>query len=288
MKTPRYFIATTLGHVSHVSKLWLGATFAMFLGSSSPTLAVQVQSVGGGITNVVFLDTYEDAPVIDGEPIAPQVGSWAFTSFYSHVLTNVPPGAAHGTKYLQMSRPPGGGTTIVADHGALSSAIYNNVLASFYFYVPVGTNAAVFEVSLTPTFDTSFGGLFSAPLWLEGLDGTSTTGELWTYVNGNGTGAGYTNTGLTFQKGVWNLMTIDYAFLAGADNDTFTFAVNGISSAPLNAGGYSGVADPTDLRYLDFRTGAIGNFFLDIPEPSTAVLVGLAGLALWRRKRTAK
>jgi len=71
----------------------------------------------------------------------------------------------------------------------------------------------------------------------------------------------------------------------GVFNDFVTFTLNGISSAAINAGGYANVADPANLRYMDFRTGANNSvFFLDAPEPSVIGLMAVGFLSLFARK----
>src|SRR5262245_54771116 len=111
-------------------RLVSGVIAVVLLASSWSSLAVMVATVGGGATNLVFYDDYEHNAV-DVEPTNATVGAWAFTSFFSHTRTNVPPGdAAAGIQYLRMSRPPGGGTTIVADYGARSSASFSDVISS--------------------------------------------------------------------------------------------------------------------------------------------------------------
>lgn len=244
----------------------------LLIASTASAVAVKDGSV------FKFADTFENTAA-GSEPLSPQVGSWLGTTSSSTVQNGPVPGAYEGTKYLRLIRP--NSVTIAADFGAVSSG---TVSAYFSLFIPTGSNNFVFEMSLSPTLDLASGGVFVAPVFVESF-GTSVN----TYVAPGGD-ASYTGTGVSLIPGQWQSWRVDYTFLAGANNDTFTVTVDGNTSAPINGGGYNNVADPASLRYLEFRTGGTGNFFLDtspaVPEPASAALaVMLAGCVVARRRR---
>ena len=219
-----------------------------------------------------FYDNFEAPDAVGSAPSA-NVGSWSVFGAGQLAVSNaVPPGAFDGNQYLKMWRTGGGGTAAAADFGLTSSG---NLKAAFSLFIPTGSPNAVAYIMLGPdanNVNTPKVLLFVKP---------STDNKVYYY---NSTQTSELDTGFTYQPGVWQTWQIGYTF-DPVNPDPWTVSVNGNTSTSIHS---PGVTDG-NLQYLNFSTGAFNSeFFLDAPEPSAAVLVGLAGLALWRRKRTAE
>ena len=229
--------------------------------TAAPPVAHAVKIEAGPTT--VFFDTFEGYTP-GSQP------AWS-SSTATTLVTNAPvPGPAEGAQYLGLDRPVGPAfqqTVAQVDFGAVSSGA---LTASFRVFIPATAPNDVLQMSLTPNSPPGNADIFGAPVWL-----TTSGNDVHTYTGPPAQTD--TLTGVTFVKGAWQTWKVIYTFNPSTNDDTFTVSVDGMTSAPINAGGYSNVGDPANLRYLNFRVGDVGTFYLDaVPEPGSVAIVGLA------------
>jgi hypothetical protein len=287
---------TRIGRILTAAQGVAIAVLGIMFPLASPTEAVVVKD---GANNVLFRDNFEGVST-GSEPIAPQVGNWVATSFFTHVHTNAsdndprkPPGPFHASppgenKYLRLPRYTAGadpnnpysplGPTYMtgANFGVRTSG---SVIAEFAMYIP--TTVVDFPIGIGLSDQASYTG---SRAWIDVLPQQN---RLVYYNDSVGT---VLIPGVTYRTDVWQVWTLEYIINPGAANDQWRVTIDGVTSSfvpSISAG--NGLPDgvTTTLQYLVLRGDNNGaTVFVDAaPEPASVGVLAMAGMLLIGRRR---
>lgn len=253
--------------------------------------AVVITTSSGSTTN--FFDNFDSVGQLtapgntDADPIGGSPGSWTITEDASGSNINViasvaspDPGPFEGVNYLRIREPVSSSSRTRAVFDSLQTS--GTVRADWMMYIPTNGISAISTIAFFPTtgdsLDSQAIAVLHVPLGANSFVNYRTTSNTWLTLNSVGNGGV-----VPYTAAVWEQWT----FEVNLDTDLFRVGVENTFSSWLPNRNIGNVGA---LRFTAGAFGAGRFYFLDavpaaIPEPSTALLLGVAAALCFRARR---
>lgn len=281
----------SLSPLSLAGKLGLVCCVGWWLGVVPLSHAVLITTSGGSTTN--FFDNFDSLGQLtapgntDADPIGGSPGSWTISEDASGSNINViasvtppDPGPFEGVNYLRIREPVSTSSRTRAVMNSQQSS--GTVRADWMMYIPTNNVSTISVIAFFPTSGDSIDSQSIASLFVpNGSDGFvnyRATNNTWVALSGPGNGGTVPYTAATWEQ---------WTFEVDLDTDLFRIGVENTFSSWLPNRNIGNVGA---LRFTAGSAGAGRFFFLDavpatIPEPSTALLLGVAAALCCRARR---